>query len=278
MSVKNAMNCVDKEGTLFAVFNGVGYYGNNSKLVITEVPENVKNGMYNKKLFSELGEFELERELEPGYTSYINHVEFIRDEFVKWDIEKNKLNFLLSTVSEDETRFLMNGIYFDCENIVSTDGRRLIYTENQNINRNCIASCFRCKKLWAQAKEIYIGLKCSKLVFSDCTFYIEHIDGQFPNYKKVTPEFSNNYTVIIPAKKELEYFLKKQKVINAKNPNVRYELKNKNNEAESVMFNVKYLLDIEKYGIEKLSGQDNKKAFTGKFEGMNIVIMPMMNE
>lgn len=278
MSVKNAMNCVDKEGTLFTVCNGVSYYGNNSKLVTVEIPENIKSGMYNKKLFSELGEFELERELESSYTVDKNHVEFINDEFIKWDIEKNKLNFLLSTVSEDETRFFMNGINFDCENIVSTDGRRLIYTENKNINRNCIASCFKCKKLWAQAKEIYIGSKCTKLVFSDCTFYIEHIDGQFPMYKKVTPEFSDNYIVIIPAKKELEHFLKKQKIINPKDPEVRYELKNKNNESEFVFFNAKFLIDIEKYGIEKLSGQDNKKAFTGKFEGMNIVIMPMNKE
>ena len=161
MSVKNVMNCVNKEGSLFTVCNSVGYYGNNSKLVTFEIPENIKNGMYNKKLFSELGEFELEKELEPGYVSYTNNVEFIRDEFIKWDIEKNKLSFLLSTVSEDETRYFMNGIYFDYENIVSTDGRRLIYTENKNINRNCIASCFRCKKLWTQAKEIYIGLKCT---------------------------------------------------------------------------------------------------------------------
>ena len=109
MSVKNVMDCVEKNGTLFTVFNGVGYYGNNSKLVTFEIPGTVKNGMYNKKLFSELGEFELEKELEPGYTSYMNHVEFIRDEFIKWDIEKNKLSFLLSAVSEDETRYFMNG-------------------------------------------------------------------------------------------------------------------------------------------------------------------------
>ena len=278
MSVKNAMNCVDKEGTLFIVCNGVGYYGNNSKLVTVEIPKNIKNGMYDKKLFSELGEFELERELESSYTVDKNHVEFINDEFIKWDIEKNKLNFLLSTVSEDETRFSMNGIHFDCENIVSTDGHRLIYTENQNINRNCIASCYNCKKLWAKAKEIYIGLKCTKLVFADCTFYVEHIEGQFPNYKKVTPEFSDSYSITIPAKKELKYFLKKQKIINPKDPEVRYELKNKNNESEFVFFNAKYLLDIEKFGIDTLYGQDNKKAFTGKFEGMNIVIMPMLNE
>ena len=276
MSVKNVMNCVEKNGTLFTVFNGVGYYGNSSKLVTFEIPENIKNGMYNKKLFSELGEFELEKELEPGYTSYMNHVEFIRDEFIKWDIEKNKLSFLLSAVSEDETRYFMNGIYFDGENIVSTDGRRLIYTENKNINRNCIASCFKCRKLWTQAKEIYIGLKCTKLVFSDCTFYIEHIDGQFPNYKKVTPEFSDNYTVIIPAKKELEYFLKKQKVLSPKNPDLRYELQNKNNGNESVFFNVIYLLDIEKFGIDTLYGEGERKAYTGKFDGMNIILMPMM--
>jgi hypothetical protein len=44
-----------------------------------------------------------------------------------------------------------------------------------------------------------------------------------------------------------------------------------------VLFNAKYLLDIEKFGIDALYGQDNKKAFSGKFEGMNIVIMPMIN-
>ena len=44
-----------------------------------------------------------------------------------------------------------------------------------------------------------------------------------------------------------------------------------------MFFNAKFLIDIEKYGITELSGQDNKKAFTGKFEGMNVVIMPMIN-
>ena len=45
-----------------------------------------------------------------------------------------------------------------------------------------------------------------------------------------------------------------------------------------MLFNAKYLLDIEKFGIDTLYGQDNKKAFSGKFEGMNIVIMPMINK
>jgi DNA polymerase III sliding clamp (beta) subunit (PCNA family) len=178
-------------------------------------------------------------------------------------------------VSEDETRYFMNGIYFDSNNIVSTDGRRLIYTENTTVNRNCIVSCFRCRKLWTQAKEIYIGLKCTKLVFSDCEFYVEHVEGQFPPYNKVIPEFSDNYIVTIPGKKELEYFLKKAKVIDSKDPDIRYQLTNTKNESEFVFFNVKFLLDIEKFGINTLYGQDNKKAYTGKHEDMNIVIMPM---
>lgn len=276
MSVKNAMNAVDKKGTLFTICEGVGYFYMVSKLVTFNVPENLKKGLYDKKLFTELGEFEFVQEIDDGYLTAIQKLEFFSDDFVKWDIEKNKLKFILSSVSEDEMRPAMNGFYFDSENVVSTDGRKLIYTENKNVNRNCIASCYKCKNLWSQAKEIYIGLKCTKLVFSDCEIYIEHIDGQFPPYKKVIPEFSDNYTVTIPAKKELDYFIKKAKILNSRDPELRYQLVNKNNESESVLFNAKYLLDLEKFGITELYGQNSKSAYTGKHEGMNIVIMPMI--
>lgn len=276
MNVKNAMNAVDKKGTLFTICEGVGYYFMDSKLVTFNVPENIKKGLYDKKLFTELGEFEFVQELDDGYLTAIQQVEFFSDDFVKWDVEKNKLKFVLSAVSEDETRLSMNGIYFDSENVVVTDGHKMIYTENKNVNRNCTASCLRCKKLWLQAKGIYIGLKCTKLVFADCEFYVAHIDGQFPQYKRVIPEFSGNYTVTIPAKKELEYFLKKAKITNAKEPDLRYQLTNKKDENEFVFFDVRYLLDIEKFGIDTLYGKNNKEAYKGKAEDMNIVIMPML--
>ena len=277
MSVKNAMNAVDKKGKLFIVCEGVGYYFMDLKLVTFNVPENYKKGLYDKRLFTELGEFELVHDLDEKYTVEKKQIdEFVNDEFVQWEIEKNKLTFFLSAVSEDEIRYFMNGLYFDNENVVSTDGRKLIYTENKNVNRNCIASCYGCKKLWTQAKEIYIGLKCTKLVFSDCELYVGHIDGQFPPYNKVIPEFSDNYTVAIPAKKELEYFLKRAKVTNAKDPEVRYQLTNKKNEEEFVFFDVKCLLDIEKFGITELYGQQDRKTFTVKHEGMSLVIMPMV--
>ena len=275
MNVKREMNVVDKNGTFFVVYQGKGYYYKNSKLVTFTVPENIKNGLYEKRLFTELGEFELIQEIDDGYIPD-KQLEFMSDEFVKWDIEKNKLKFVLSSVSEDEIRPAMNGIYFDSENVVVTDGHKMIYTENKNVNRNCIASCLGCKRLWTQAKEIHIGLKCTKLVFADCVFYVEHIDGQFPNYKRVIPEFSDNYTVTLPAKKELEYFLKKAKLVNSRDPELKYKLVNKNNESEFVYFNVEYLLDIEKFGIDTLHGQDNLKPYTGEAEGMNIVIMPMV--
>lgn len=274
-NVKRVMNAVDKNGTFFVVYQGKGYYYMNSKLATFRVPENIKDGLYEKRLFTELGEFEIIQEIDAEYIPD-KQIEFVSDEFVKWDIEKKNLKFILSSVSEDEKRLSLNGIYFDSENVVATDGHKMIYTENKNVNRNCIASCLGCKRLWTQAKEIHIGLKCTKLVFADCVFYVEHIDGQFPNYKKVIPEFSDNYLVSIPEKKELEYFLKKAKITNAKKPDVMYKLTNKNNENEFVFFNVTFLLDIEKFGIDTLYGQDNRKPFTGKHEDMNIVIMPMI--
>ncbi len=260
MSVKNAMNAVDKNGKFFAVYQGKGYYAKSSRMAVFTVPENLKNGLYDKKLFAEFGEFEFYHDLDEGFPYNETYKEFVNDEFVKWDIEKNKLSFLLSAVSEDVARYFMNGIYFDSDNVVSTDGRKMIYTENfLTVDRNCTASCFMCKKLWAQAKEIFIGLKCTRLVFSDCEFYVEHVEGQFPPYNKVIPEFSDNYIVTIPGKKELEYFLKKAKVIDSKDPDIRYQLTNTKNESEFVFFNVKFLLDIEKFGINTLYGQDNKK-------------------
>lgn len=278
MSIKNAINAVKKNGTTFAVGQGVGYYFTDSKLVTFNVSENLQNGYYDKKLFVELGEFEFVHDIDEKFTDRKKQIdEFISDDFVKWDIEKNKLEFILSAASDDETRYFINGIYFDNENVVSTDGYRMVFADNKNVNRNCIASCCQCKKLWLKAKEIYIGLNCTKLVFSDCEFYVEHIEGPFPNYERVIPEFSDNYIVSIPAKKELEYFLKKAKITNATNPKLKYHLTNTKNESEFVSFNVEYLLDIEKFGITKLYGQENEKAFTGKHEGMNIVIMPMIN-
>lgn len=275
MNVKKAMNAVDKKRTFFEVYQGNGYYFTESKLATFSVPENIKDGKYDKRLFTELGEFELVQELDDDYNN-AKQLEFVNDDFVKWDIEKNKLKFILSAVSEDELRIAMTGIYFDSENVVSVDGYKLVYTENKTINRNCIASCLRCKNLWDQAKEIYIGLRCTKLVFSDCVFYVKHIYGEFPSYKRVIPEFSDNYIVAIPEKKELEYFLKKAKVTNARSPEVRYQLTNKKNENEFVCFDVRYLLDIEKFGITELYGQHNKSTYIGKAEGMNIVIMPMI--
>lgn len=284
MNIKNAMNVVDKNGITFTVYKGVGYYFMGSRLVTFNVPENIKNGLYDKRLFTEVGEFELVQELDTGYSTDEQVDGFVNDEFIQWDIEKNKLTFLLSAVSEDEVRYFLNGVYFDSDNVVATDGHKMVYKENfLTVERNCTASCYKCKKLWAQAKEIYIGLKCTKLVFADCEFFIEHIDEQFPRYKfprykRVIPEFSDNYTVAIPAKKELEYFLKKAKVLSSREPELRYQLTNKKKESEFVFFNVKYLLDIEKFGLDTLYGQDNLKAFTGQHEGMNLVIMPMSKE
>lgn len=273
------MNAVDKNGKFFVVYQGKGYYFMDTKLVTFNVPENIKNGLYDKRFFTEAGEFELVQELDTGYSTDEQIDGLVNDEFIQWDIEKNKLTFLLSAVSEDEVRYFLNGIYFDSDNVVATDGHKMVYKENfLTVERNCTASCYKCKKLWAQAKEIYIGLKCTKLVFADCEFFIEHIDEQFPRYKRVIPEFSDNYTVTIPEKKELEFFLKKAKIINSRDPEVRYKLTNKKNESEFVLFNVKYLLDIENFGIDTLYGQDNRKAYTGKHEGMNIVIMPMIKE
>jgi len=116
---------------------------------------------------------------------------------------------LIPAASEDENRFILNGLFFDVKaenqscNIVATDGRRLaavklpIKTENPDFFFIVSAGDV---KLWLKEKTVK-KLDLVKVLFNkdnnrgrllgtDLSF--KAIEGNFPNYHQVIPKFENS--------------------------------------------------------------------------------------
>ncbi len=145
----------------------------------------------------------------------INYFELPASEF------KQMITQTIFAVSDDETRYFMNGVYFEKKEdnlvMVSTDSRRLAYAEKnicQGINDfkpaivppkvlNIII------KRMPQEGNISLSI-ADKIIFfkfGNYKFSSVLIDGQFPNYKRVIPENQTSYFEV--EKKELADALKR---------------------------------------------------------------------
>ncbi len=93
-----------------------------------------------------------------------------------FEVSKALYETFKECVSKDETRYFMNGVYYDAEtgHFVATDGRRLIYHSYES--EGLESGYYDCAK---------IG-KAFKLVPSK-------IDGQFPDWKRVAPEMKEGF-------------------------------------------------------------------------------------
>lgn len=117
-------------------------------------------------------------------------------------------------------------MFFEClENqakFVATDGHTLILIENQGFYKNYNKSSFTISKdfidrisnifLKEDVIEIYFNEKILFLKSAKAEFYIQTIDAEFPEYRRVLPQNNNLETVI--SKKILTEELKLASVIN----------------------------------------------------------------
>ncbi len=120
---------------------------------------------------------------------------------------KNMITQTIFAVSDDETRFFMNGVYFEKkeENLimVATDGRRLAY-----VSKPLCAGVADFESAIVPPKVLNIILKrlplegnlsmaiINKMIyfkFGNYSFSSVLIDGQFPNYQRVIPELQEKY-------------------------------------------------------------------------------------
>ena len=115
---------------------------------------------------------------------------------------KNMITQTIFALSDDETRYFMNGVFFekneDDLTLVSTDGRRLAYVSKplcQGVNS--FSSAIVPPKilniiLKRAPSEGFVSLaifeKMIFVKFGSYQFTSVLIDGQFPNYRRVIPE------------------------------------------------------------------------------------------
>lgn len=138
--------------------------------------------------------------------------EFSTEQNIPWfDIPSSEFKEMITqtifAVSDDETRFFMNGVYFEKQEenliMVATDGRRLAYiskpvcTENVNFEPSIVPTKLLNIILKRASSEGNISLAIvNKMIyfkFGNYNFSSVLIDGQFPNYKRVIPETQDKH-------------------------------------------------------------------------------------
>ena len=163
---------------------------------------------------------------------------------VQFNLNKDELNIIKNiglAVSTDPQRYYMQGVYF-AENgdVVATDGRRLhCFKSNFTSFKNDIVSpdVFKTIKsdtcitryIKIEADKTFVTWEVSdtkNTVFSRCIY------GQFPNYKKVIPDFTSENQAFI---ENLELFKNYKKFTTQSNPIVFIH----NNEVKSKLLNIK---------------------------------------
>lgn len=140
-------------------------------------------------------------------------------------------------VSDDETRFFMNGVYMESADqtltMVATDGRRLsIITEQLPASAAPIEGIIvppkvlnLVRRLATGEGELSVAVTSKHVFFSFENHYISSalIDGQFPNYRRVIPE-SQQYSAIVE-RKELTEALKRIAILVEKSHRIYIDLK-----------------------------------------------------
>jgi len=163
------------------------------------------------------------------HKSIFNLVGLSPEEFPKFpdlnvsknNIDKNILNEMIEktlfSVSNDETKFNLTGIYIKSEEIdnktnlvfVSTDGHRLSLIQrsienklDQKYNEGFILpkkGIIELKKILDIAdNDISLGIYDNNFIVknNNITLIMRIVDGDFPDYKRVIPEKGNNLVII----------------------------------------------------------------------------------
>ena len=187
-------------------------------------------------------------------------------------------------ISNEETRYFLNGLYFNITKdqsnsiltLVGTDGHRLAkFSHNIEDNIDQVSGVIipkktiyeLCKLLSEIDEDVYISISSNKIVFTieNIIFISKLIDGSFPDYKRVIPKDNSN---ILNINREilLSAVDRVSTIANEKSPVVKFKLLKNilnlntiNNESSTasedlkinyngdeieIGFNSKYIMDI----------------------------------
>ena len=187
-------------------------------------------------------------------------------------------------ISNEETRYFLNGLYFNITKdqsnsiltLVGTDGHRLAkFSHNIEDNIDQVSGVIipkktiyeLCKLLSEIDEDVYISISSNKIVFTieNIIFISKLIDGSFPDYKRVIPNDNSN---ILKINREilLSAVDRVSTIANEKSPVIKFKLLQNilnlntiNNESSTasedlkinyngdeieIGFNSKYIMDI----------------------------------
>ncbi|GMO41107.1 MAG: DNA polymerase III subunit beta [Termitinemataceae bacterium] len=151
---------------------------------------------------------------------------------------KSMIKQTIFSVSDDETRYFMTGIYFerieDKLIMVSTDGRRLACIEQElvdpNINFEGIIIPEKILNIFLKRAgdegNLTIGIKKSNIFLNFASYSLSSvlIEGQFPNYRKVIPD-ENNFTVSVNKNDLIDALKRVSQMIEKKSKRVYFQFK-----------------------------------------------------
>lgn len=189
--------------------------------------------------------------------------------------------------STDATRCFMNGVFFakngDC---VATDGRRMAVQKTTLKFDDFIVSR-QVFKFFEKSKYLRLEYypKSKTCVFSDDekTIYTECIDGRFPNYQRVIPQYElKPYEIDFDYKKHkklIESFSKKLPKVSLYGNDIYcedYKVGSTNLNSDFVVFDANFLNDIIKDTSKNcdISGGSQTKACVFGDENFKVICMP----
>jgi DNA polymerase-3 subunit beta len=129
------------------------------------------------------------------------------------EIEQKLLKKLLGSVqyamAQQDIRYYLNGVLIVIEGnlikLIATDGHRLAYTSSQLdtehtkreviLSRKTVNELFKLLSDSEDKIQLELAEKQVKISFSDITLTTKVIDGKFPDYDRVIPNYTNHLTL-----------------------------------------------------------------------------------
>jgi DNA polymerase-3 subunit beta len=204
------------------------------------------------------GEIEFENKdlkmvIKPAFKKVKFHLKTMyTDQFPEFESSSSGVNFEMAlddfksmikqtifSVSDDQTRYFMNGVFFEKGDnkfiMVATDGRRMAYAEKEisgtvgDFEGIIIPDKILNLILKHSSNEgnILITIKDNMIFvnFGSLFFSSKLIEGQFPNYRRVIPE-NFLYKFVVNRKEILDAFKRVALLIEKKNKRVMFKLAN----------------------------------------------------
>jgi len=128
--------------------------------------------------------------------------------------------------SKEESRYNLNGIYFD-KDIVATDGHRLSLTRDTNPLRNALVpseSVNTILRLKRNGKQAYTLSRSDNSIFicsEDVVIHSRLIDGEFPDYEQVIPKTHERRATV--DRQKLYHAIKRITLMSDKSNQIRFE-------------------------------------------------------